>query len=112
MPDPDRNQPLEAIEDQEPQRPCPGTSRPGGRVAGQRYNEGWYGANSSMTAVLGRMATYSGKLIKWDDAVASKLTQFPEALVVGSHGPGAKERRRRLPHSDPGHLCALLRVSL
>ena len=33
------------------------------------YNEGYYGATSSFTAVLGRMATYSGKVIKWDDAV-------------------------------------------
>jgi len=33
------------------------------------FNEGHYGATSSMTAVLGRMATYSGKIIKWDDAV-------------------------------------------
>jgi myo-inositol 2-dehydrogenase / D-chiro-inositol 1-dehydrogenase len=33
------------------------------------YNEGYYGATSSMTAVLGRMATYSGRIVKWDDAV-------------------------------------------
>ena len=33
------------------------------------FNEGYYGATSSFTAVLGRMATYSGKVIKWDDAV-------------------------------------------
>jgi hypothetical protein len=33
------------------------------------YNEGHYGATSSFTAVLGRMATYSGKVIKWDEAV-------------------------------------------
>jgi len=31
------------------------------------YNEGHYGATSSFTAVLGRMATYSGKIVKWDD---------------------------------------------
>jgi len=36
---------------------------------GTPYNEGHYGADSSFTAVLGRMATYSGKRIKWDDAV-------------------------------------------
>ena len=33
------------------------------------YNEGHYGATSSFTAVFGRMATYSGKIIKWDEAV-------------------------------------------
>jgi predicted dehydrogenase len=32
------------------------------------HNEGHYGATSSFTAVLGRMATYSGKIVKWDEA--------------------------------------------
>ncbi len=32
------------------------------------YNEGHYAATSSFTAVLGRMATYSGKTVKWDEA--------------------------------------------
>ncbi len=36
---------------------------------GLPYNEGHYGATSSFTSVLGRMATYSGKVIKWDEAV-------------------------------------------
>ena len=36
---------------------------------GTPFNEGHYGATSSFTAVLGRMATYSGKIIKWDEAV-------------------------------------------
>jgi hypothetical protein len=33
------------------------------------YSEGHYGATSSMTAILGRMATYSGNIVKWDEAV-------------------------------------------
>jgi predicted dehydrogenase len=33
------------------------------------YNEGHFGATSSMTAVLGRMATYSGNIVTWDEAV-------------------------------------------
>ena len=32
-----------------------------------------YGATSSMTSVMGRMATYSGNLITWDIAVQSDL---------------------------------------
>ncbi len=40
------------------------------------YNEAEYAAHSTMTAILGRLATYSGRLIKWDDAIKSnrKLT--------------------------------------
>ena len=41
--------------------------------AGKRYNEGYYGATSSMTAVLGRMANYSGKVVKWGDAMQSDI---------------------------------------
>ena len=47
----------------------------------EKYNEGWHGATSSMTAVLGRMATYSGQVVKWDDAVAKGKTEFPKQLA-------------------------------
>ena len=33
------------------------------------YNEAEYGATSTMTGILGRMATYSGQKVKWDEAV-------------------------------------------
>lgn len=47
----------------------------------ERYNEGYYGANSSFTAVLGRMATYSGSVVRWDDAVAKGPDEFPARLA-------------------------------
>jgi predicted dehydrogenase len=37
------------------------------------YNEVGYAADSTMTAILGRMATYSGQVVKWDEAI--KLSQ-------------------------------------
>ncbi|HEY2892874.1 MAG TPA: Gfo/Idh/MocA family oxidoreductase, partial [Pirellulales bacterium] len=39
--------------------------------AGNPINEAEAGAKSSMTAILGRMCTYSGKVITWDEAIAS-----------------------------------------
>ncbi len=45
---------------------------------GQPLNEGEFGALSSMTAVLGRMATYSGKLVKWEDAIHSPIKLGPK----------------------------------
>jgi predicted dehydrogenase len=36
---------------------------------GRTYNEVQYGAESTMTAILGRMATYCGKAVKWEDAL-------------------------------------------
>ena len=41
--------------------------------AGKRPNEGHYGAMSTMTAILGRMATYSGKTVTMADALASNV---------------------------------------
>ncbi len=37
-------------------------------------NEAEYGAKSTMTAIFGRMATYSGKEILWKDAIESKIS--------------------------------------
>ena len=44
---------------------------------GERPNEGEYGALSTMTSIFGRMATYSGKMLKWEDALASDLVISP-----------------------------------
>lgn len=44
------------------------------------YHEAEYGARSTMVAIMGRMATYSGKSVSWDEAFNSKLTEMPERL--------------------------------
>ena len=41
--------------------------------AGEKPNEGKYGAESTMTAIMGRMATYSGKELTWDQVFNSDL---------------------------------------
>ncbi len=42
-----------------------------------KYADAENGAKSTMTALLGRMATYSGQLVTWDDAIASELSLAP-----------------------------------
>ncbi len=37
-------------------------------------NEGEYGAKSTMTAIIGRLATYSGKTIDWNRALESQIS--------------------------------------
>ena len=44
----------------------------------EKYHEGWHGATSTFTAVLGRMATYSGKTVTWDEAVQKGPRSAPE----------------------------------
>ena len=41
---------------------------------GKIPNETEYGAKSTMTAILGRLATYTGSQLKWDDAIASNIS--------------------------------------
>lgn len=45
--------------------------------AGAPLNEAENGALSSMTAILGRMCTYSGKMIRFDDALKSEVSYAP-----------------------------------
>jgi predicted dehydrogenase len=46
---------------------------------GEPFNEGKIGAMSSMTAILGRMCTYSGQPIAMDKALASTMRLGPES---------------------------------
>lgn len=39
------------------------------------------GAKSTLTSIMGRMATYSGKVVKWDEALNSNISLFPEKLA-------------------------------
>ncbi len=45
------------------------------------YNEAENGAKSSLTAILGRMSTYTGKEISWDQAMNSTVDTMPKNLA-------------------------------
>jgi predicted dehydrogenase len=49
--------------------------------SGADYNEADYGATSSLTSIMGRMATYSGQIIEWADALNSELSLMPEQFA-------------------------------
>jgi myo-inositol 2-dehydrogenase/D-chiro-inositol 1-dehydrogenase len=66
------------------------------------YNEGYYGATSSMTSVLGRAATYSGRIVKWDDLVANGTGEFPEELAWDAPAPVTKDEEGNYPIPVPG----------
>ena len=70
--------------------------------AGEQYHEGWYGATSSMTAVLGRTATYSGKVIKWEELVAKGTSEFPEKLAWDAEAPVKQDADGNYPIPTPG----------
>ncbi|HJO25912.1 MAG: dehydrogenase [Planctomycetes bacterium] len=45
------------------------------------YNEAQRGAEATLTAIMGRMATYSGKIVKWEEALNSEIDLSPEAYA-------------------------------
>ncbi len=69
---------------------------------GERYNETSYGANSSMTSVLGRIANYSGKVVKWDELVAKGKSEFPQQLTWDASAPVQKDVDGNYPIPMPG----------
>ena len=69
-------------------------------LAGKPYNEADYGATSTMTAILGRMASYSGRIVRWEDALNSKVDLCPERLAWDAEPPVQ-------PGPDGLYPCAL-----
>jgi myo-inositol 2-dehydrogenase/D-chiro-inositol 1-dehydrogenase len=69
-------------------------------VEGRPLNEADYGATSTMTAIMGRMATYSGKLVHWREALESQLSLVPETIAWNTKPPTE-------PGSDGIYPCAI-----
>jgi myo-inositol 2-dehydrogenase/D-chiro-inositol 1-dehydrogenase len=70
--------------------------------SGAKYCEGWHGATSSMTTVLGRMATYSGQVVTWEDAVAKGTSEFPATLAWDAKAPVYPDNDGNYPIPVPG----------
>jgi predicted dehydrogenase len=50
-------------------------------------NDAEFGAKSTMTAIMGRMATYSGQVIKWDEAITSEVSLMPQTFAFDAPAP-------------------------
>lgn len=77
--------------------------------AGKIPNEGEYGAMSTMTSILGRMATYSGKLIKMKDALASdkQLAPVDDYHSFADTPPVLPDDNGRYPVPEPGSTTVI-----
>ncbi len=51
--------------------------------AGAPINDGMRGANSTLMAIMARMAAYTGATVGWNQALESKEVLVPEQLVLG-----------------------------
>lgn len=71
---------------------------------GEIISDAENGAKSTMTAILGRMATYSGKEITWDEAMAldHKLVPDEDTLSFDSIPPVIRDEFGNYPIPVPG----------
>jgi predicted dehydrogenase len=67
-------------------------------------NDGYHGAKSSMTAALGRMATYSGQEVTWEEATQSDASLAPglEEYTIDSTPPAVPDDDGNYPIAVPG----------
>jgi predicted dehydrogenase len=72
----------------------------------QPFFEGDYGATSAMTAILGRMALYSGREVTWDEGLHSKLSLAPARYALDADPPVMPDKAGRYPVAMPGATVA------
>lgn len=65
-------------------------------------NDAYYTAESTMTSILGRMATYGGKEVKWDDAIKSEIQLMPAKVTWETVPPSKPDESGNYPIAIPG----------
>ena len=71
---------------------------------GRTYNEVQYGAESTMTAILGRMATYSGKVVKWDRGAEEGHRLSPQSYDFAAMPSVVPDKDGFYPVPVPGKI--------
>lgn len=61
-----------------------------------------YGAKSTMTAIMGRYATYSGKVITWEQALNSSIQLMPAVVSWDDNPPVMPDKDGFYPIAMPG----------
>ncbi|NNE47312.1 MAG: hypothetical protein HKN37_11710 [Rhodothermales bacterium] len=62
---------------------------------------------ATMTAIMGRMATYSGNIVNWDAALSSNLNLMPERFAFDADPPVLPDESGNYPVPVPGVTPAL-----
>lgn len=69
-------------------------------LEGRPYNEADYSAASTMTAILGRMASYSGQIVTYEDGLNSSIDLAPSSMTWDADTPVK-------PGDDGLYACAI-----
>lgn len=72
-------------------------------AAGQyKFADAENGAKSTMTSILGRMATYTGQVVEWDKAINSGLNLMPKQYDFAAAPPVLPDADGWYPVATPG----------
>ena len=69
---------------------------------GDAYSEADNGAYSTLTSIMGRMATYSGKKVKWEEALNSQIDLSPSSYDFAATPPVVPDANGNYPVPVPG----------
>lgn len=67
-----------------------------------RYADAENAAKSTMSSILGRMATYSGQVIEWEDAINSEISLMPKKYTWDANPPVMPDEDGYYPIAVPG----------
>ena len=67
-----------------------------------KYADAELGAKSTMTSILGRMATYSGQIVEWDAAINSGLDLQPKVYDWNAMPPNVPNEEGVYAVATPG----------
>lgn len=67
-----------------------------------KFADGENGAKSTLTGIMGRLATYSGKVVKWDEALKSEINLFPDHLAWDASPKILPDSNGLYPAAVPG----------
>ncbi|MBO6575479.1 MAG: Gfo/Idh/MocA family oxidoreductase [Rhodothermales bacterium] len=67
-----------------------------------RYNDGENGAYATLTSIMGRMATYTGREITWEEALNDETSLMPERFTFDADPPVLPDADGRYPVPVPG----------
>lgn len=74
---------------------------------GTPLNDTEWGAMSTMTTIMGRMAAHSGQLVEWEDAFNSELSLLPEKFAWDANPPVMPDEKGNYPVPVPGESPVL-----
>lgn len=76
-------------------------------TSGKPINDTEWGAKSTMTTIMGRMAAHSGQMIQWEEALNSELSLMPDRLAWDAMPPTVPGEDGTYPIPVPGKTKVL-----